>query len=263
MKNIPQSFIILLWSISYLTVSAQEKNSSKEKIHSFFYENIEYQALLQVSVGGASPLGIPAQIREIESFRPINPFGIGMNATKWLDDKQQFGIRAGLKFEGRGMKTQARVKNYYTQIEDDTGAQTKGYFTGHVITELENYYFTLPLSFVWNATEKWNFYAGFYFSLAANKSFTGYIYDGAFREGTPIGELTTFEGTSQGLYDFSDDLKTFQWGNQIGAEYKTKSNWLVFADVTMANTQVFQSDFESISFKMYNIYGNFGVAYRF
>lgn len=256
--------ICLIWnSANAQETKVQETKSNKEKINDFFNENIEYQAKIQLSIGGASPLGIPAQIREIESFKPMNPFGIEMNATKWLNDKQEFGIRTGIKFEGRGMKTQARVKNYYTQIEDDSGAQTKGYFTGHVVTELDNFYFTIPVLFVWNASEHWNVYGGFYFSLTANKSFTGNIYDGAFREGTPVGELTTFEGTAQGLYDFSDDLKTFQWGNQLGVEYKTKSDWRIFADLTMANTQIFKSDFESISFKMYNIFGNIGVSYSF
>lgn len=234
-----------------------------QKSNSFFDKNLEYQIRVQLSLGGASPLGLPAQIREIESFKPANVFGIEGNVTKWLSDKQEYGIRTGLKYEGRGMKTQARVKNYYTQIEDETGAQTKGYFTGHVITEMKNTYLTIPLSFVWNATKHWNFYGGFYFSRILGKSFTGYIHDGDFREGTPIGELTTFEGTAQGLYDFSKDLKRFQWGNQIGAEYKTSRNFRIFADFTMANNQLFKSDFESITFKMYNIYGNIGFGHTF
>lgn len=258
-------FILLTFLLSTLSlhVFAQEKNTLKEKIHSFFYDNIEYQARFQLSVGGAAPLSIPAQIREIESFKPANMIGMEMNATKWLNDKQKMGIRAGLKFEGRGMKTQARVKNYYTQIEDDTGAQTKGLFTGHVVTEMENYYFTIPVLFIWNATEKWNFYGGFYASTIANKSFEGYIFDGIFREGSPIGEPTPFEGTSKGLYNFSDDLNSFQWGNQLGGEFKTSSNFRVFFDVTMANNPVFKKSFESISFKMYNVFGNLGIAYHF
>lgn len=246
------------------TANAQRvNNTQKQQSKSFFKHNFEYQAKVQLSLGGASPIGIPAQIREIESFKPLNIFGIEGNVTKWLKDNQEFGIRTGLKYEGRGMKTQARVKNYYTQIEDDTGAQTKGYFTGHVVTEMKNTYLTLPLLFVWNATDHWNFYGGFYFSKSLGRNFTGYIYDGAFRESTPIGELTTFEGTTQGLYDFSDDIKPFQWGNQLGAEYKTSRNFRIFADLTIANTQLFKNNFESITFQMYNIYGNIGFGHTF
>ena len=242
---------------------AQNMNSAKPRENSFFHDNIEYQARLQLSVGGASPRSIPAQIREIESFKPTHILGLEMNATKWINQKNNMGIRVGLKYEGRGMKTRARVKNYYTQIEDDSGAQTKGYFTGHVVTEMGNYYFTIPILFVWNVSQQWNIYGGFYASTIANKSFSGYISEGMFREGSPIGEPTPFEGDSQGLYDFSNEINSFQWGNQLGAELKTKSNFRAFFDVTMANNPLFNKNFESISFKMYNIFGNIGVAYHF
>lgn len=253
-----------LFLLSCLFVQAQ---NTEEKIQSektsFFNKNVDYQIKGQLSIGGASPMGIPAQIRKIESFKPAQFLGAEVNATKWFNDKQKFGIRIGAKFEGRGMKTQAQVKNYYTQIEDDSGAQTKGYFTGHVLTKMRNSYITMPVSFVWNATNRWNFYGGFYLSWITHRSFTGHIYDGTFREGTPIGEPTVFEGTAKGIYDFSDDLRTFQWGNQLGAEYKLNQHVSFSFDVSMANSQIFKKDFESISFRMYNIFGNIGIGYTF
>jgi len=264
MKGIFKALIVFLIAHNTIkTAYSQENKSTKERVYSFFNTNTDYQAKFQFSVGGASPLGIPAQIRDIESFKPQNMLGFEINGTKWFNENKEFGLRAGLKIEGRGMKTQARVKNYYTQIEDDTGAQTKGYFTGHVITDMNNTYLTVPILFMWNASERWNLYAGLYASLLTSKSFSGYIYDGSFREGTPIGELTTFEGTATGLYDFSNDLKPFQWGEQIGVEYKAKNNMTFAFDLTVANFQVFKSDFEAISFKMYNIFGNVSIGYSF
>lgn len=263
MKSILTTIIGLHLILLNYKAIAQENNNIKQKISSFFYDNIEYQARLQLSIGGASPMSMPAEIREIESFKPTHILGLEMNATKWINNKKNLGIRAGIKFEGRGMKTRARVKNYYTQIEDDSGAQTKGYFTGHVVTEMGSSYFTIPVLLLWNISPQWNIYGGFYTSRIANKSFSGYIEQGTFREGSPIGELTPFEGDSQGLYDFSNEINPFQWGNQLGAELKTKSNFRAFFDVTMANNPLFKKSFESISFKMYNIYGNLGVAYHF
>ena len=249
---------------SCLFAQAQDTDEKIEgQSTSFFSKNINYQIKGQFSIGGASPMGIPAQIRKIESFKPAQFLGAEVNATKWFNSKQKLGIRIGAKFEGRGMKTQAQVKNYYTQIEDDSGAQTKGYFTGHVVTKMRNSYITMPVSFVWNATNHWNFYGGFYLSWITHRSFTGHIYDGTFREGSPIGEPTEFEGTATGIYDFSDDLRTFQWGNQLGAEYKLNKHVSFSFDVSMANSQIFKKDFESISFRMYNVFGNFGVAYTF
>ncbi|MGV0924687.1 porin family protein [Empedobacter tilapiae] len=264
MKNIVKViFIIIITSNTFLTVNAQEIENNSQNKTSFFNKNIEYQAKAQFSIGGASPIGIPAEIRKIESYNPTLQLGIGLNVTKWFYDNRKFGVRIGLNVEGRGMKTQAKVKNYYTQIEDDTDAQTKGYFTGHVITEMDNAYISMPILFIWNTSERWNLYGGFYFSTLIDKSFSGYIYEGTFREGSPIGEPTTFENTAKGLYDFSNYLSPFQFGSQVGAEFKLKNNFSLFLDITMAHKQVFKKDFEAISFKMYNIYGNAGFGYTF
>lgn len=265
MKNIVQKVVTIVF-MSCSAISLYGQNDTLTLINgkkNFFNTNIEYQVKAQFSIGGASPLGMPAQIRKIESYNPTLQLGLGVNATKWFNDKQKLGLRIGLVFEGRGMETQAKVKNYYTQIEDDTGAQTRGYFTGRVKTNMKNSYITFPVSLVWNASNAWNFYAGFYFSGLIDRSFSGYIYEGNFREGTPVGELTVFENTARGIYDFSDDLSRFQWGNQLGAEFKVNKSFRVFVDMTMANNQVFKNSFEAISFKMYNIYANIGFAYKF
>ena len=257
MKNLTKYFILFGFIINGFNPLNAQENSN------FFNKNIDYQVKGQISIGGVTPLSIPAQIRKIEKYDPKLQLGIGLNATKWLDNRKKFGVRLGVNYESRGMNTQAKVKNYYTQIADDTGAQTTGYFTGHVVTDVKNTYITVPVLFVWNVNNRWNLYGGFFVSSLINKSFTGYIYDGDFREGTPIGELTTFENTARGLYDFSDDLGKFQWGNQIGGEYKITNYLSVFADVTMANNQAFKGNFEAISFKMYNLFGNFGVGFNF
>lgn len=263
MKIKLQKIILPVIFFTCLISNAQEVEKDKSKFKSFFKDNIEYQAKIQLTLGGATPLGIPAQIRKIESFKPTHVIGLEANATKWLHEEQKYGIRVGLKIEGRGMKTQAEVKNYYTQIEDDSGAKTTGYFTGHVVTRANNTYLTLPVSFVWNVSEKWNIYGGFYVAAAVNKSFDGYIYDGIFREGTPIGEPATFEGTAIGVYDFSEDIRTFQFGEQIGVEYKLSPKFSISLDGSFASTSVFKKDFEAISFKMYNLFGNLGFAYKF
>lgn len=257
------ALLALLLIASTTALIAQEVETDSVKKHTFFSTNIDYQIKAQFSIGGASPLGFPSEIRKIESYNPTLQLGIGVNATKWFTDRQKLGLRVGITFEGKCMKTQAKVKNYYTQIEDNTGAQTRGYFTGHVTTNMKNSYLTVPISLVWNASKSWNFYGGFYFSALLEKSFSGYIYNGNFREGTPVGELTVFENSTHGIYDFSSDLNGFQWGNQLGAELKLKTNFNFFVDVTMGNLQIFNSDFEAISFKMYTIYANIGFAYTF
>lgn len=229
----------------------------------FFTKNMDYQARAQFSIGGSTPLGIPAQIREINSYNPTLQMGLEVNATKWLTDDQTWGIRTGLRFEGRGMKTDARVKNYYTQIDGEEGKQTKGYFTGNVKTKMKNSYITFPVLAVYNVNSKWNVYGGVYLSGLIDGDFTGYVYEGVLREGNPIGTPIEFEEDAKGEYDFSSDLNRFQWGAELGFEYKVNSQFRLFSDLNWGLNGLFKKDFEAITFNMYSIYLNLGFGYQF
>ncbi|MCO7721771.1 PorT family protein [Myroides odoratimimus] len=252
--------LILLIGIN--TVSfAQTKDTTGFK--TFFKESIEYQLRGQFSIGGSTPLGMPAEIREINSYNPTLQLGLELNVTKWLSNDHKWGIRTGLRMEGRGMKTDARVKNYYTQIDGGDGKQTKGYFTGNVKTTMKNSYITFPVLVAYNASENWNAYGGLYLSGLIDKDFTGYVYDGVLREGTPIGTPVEFEGDAKGDYDFSEDLNRFQYGVQVGGEYKLNTHFRIFSDLNWGLNGVFKKDFDAISFKMYNIYLNLGFGYTF
>lgn len=243
------------------TLTTKHRNTSD--FTDFFTKNTDYQARAQFSIGGSTPLGIPAQIREINSYNPTLQLGLEVNATKWLSDDQIWGVRTGLRFEGRGMKTDARVKNYYTQIDGEEGKQTKGYFTGNVKTKMKNSYITFPVLAVYNVNEKWNVYGGFYLSGLIDGDFTGYVYEGVLREGNPIGTPIEFEEDAKGEYDFSSDLNRFQWGAEVGFEYKVNSQLRLFSDLNLGLNGLFKKDFEAITFNMYSIYLNFGFGYQF
>lgn len=266
MKNI-KLYISLIAFCTFFAVqpakAQEEQSTSPSNFKLFFEKNINYQVRAQFSIGGSSPLGMPIQIREINSYNPTLQIGLEANATKWFTDKQKWGIRTGLRFEGRGMKTDAKVKNYYTQIDEDHGKQTKGYFTGNVKTNMKNSYITFPVLVVFNATENWNVYGGFYFSGLIDKDFNGYVYDGILREGTPIGDAVPFEGNDKGFYNFSQDQSRFQWGAQFGGEYKMNKHFKLFADLNWGLNPLFKSNFDAISFSMYNIYLNMGFGYTF
>lgn len=252
------SCIAILISVSLV---AQENDSIGFK--TFLKDNMEYQLRGQFSIGGATPLGMPAQIREINSYNPTLQLGLELNVTKWFTDEHKWGVRTGLRMEGRGMKTDARVKNYYTQIDGGDGKQTKGYFTGNVKTTMKNSYITFPILAIYNISSNWNTYGGLYFSGLIDKDFTGYVYDGILREGTPIGTPVEFEGDSKGDYDFSNDLNRFQYGIQLGGEYKLNTHFRLFTDLNWGLNGVFKNNFDAISFKMYNIYANIGFGYTF
>ena len=68
---------------------------------------------------------------------------------------------------------------------------------------------------------------------------------------------------TEATYDFSGDLRKFQWGLDAGAEWRAYKHLSVYADLTWGLNSIFPGDFESISFKMYNVYLNFGFGYVF
>lgn len=266
MKNRYNAILLLFLCFFIQGIKAQEVETNQTELSNFsqfFKVNTDYQLRAQFSIGGSSPMGLPTQIREIVSYNPTLQLGLEANATKWFNDDQKWGLRVGLRFEGRGMKTEARVKNYHTQLIAEEGKQTEGFFTGNVNTKMKNTYVTFPVLMTWNVTKSWNAYGGFYFSGLMERDFTGYVHDGVLREGSPIGDPIVFEGDAKGEYDFSDDLNRFQYGLQLGGEYKMNSNFRLFVDLNWGLSGLFKSDFQAISFSMYSIYANLGFGYNF
>ena len=72
-----------------------------------------------------------------------------------------------------------------------------------------------------------------------------------------------FEGENIATYDFSNELRKFQWGAQIGGEWKAYKHLTVHADLTWGLNDIFNNNFKTITFSMYPIYLNFGFGYAF
>ena len=72
-----------------------------------------------------------------------------------------------------------------------------------------------------------------------------------------------FTGESIATYDFSDNLRKFQWGLQLGGEWRAFKHLNVYADLTWGLNDIFKKDFDTISFAMYPIYLNIGFGYAF
>ncbi|MGL4584361.1 MAG: porin family protein [Flavobacterium sp.] len=258
MKNILISLTALF---SVQIISAQEVQSTK-RFETFFTKNMSYQINANFSIGGASPLGLPEEIRSIDSYNPTLLLGLEANATKWLTDDHKWGVRMGLRFEEKGMKTDARVKNYLIEVKSNTGP-SRGYFTGDVYTNVKNTYLTIPISAVYSINQNWNVYGGLYFSALIDKNFTGNVSNGYLREKDPTGLKVEFNDGAEADYDYSDEVRKFQWGTQVGAEWKMNKHFKLFGDVTYGFNGVLNSDFDAISFSMHNIYLNLGFGYQF
>jgi hypothetical protein len=101
------------------------------------------------------------------------------------------------------------------------------------------------------------------FSYLMDGDFSGHVYEGYLRKDDPTGEKVNFNNGAIASYDFSSDLRNFQWGAQLGVDWKAFKHLKVFADLTWGLNDIFQKDFQTISFAMYPIYLNFGFGYAF
>lgn len=251
---------IALWMGATVAYAQQERNRAvawSEK-HGW-----EYTVKAGLNVGGTSPLPLPREIRSIDSYNPMLCISLEGDIKKWLGAERRWGVMLGLRLENKGMETKATVKNYGMEIIGNGGEKLRGHWTGGVQTKVENAYFTVPLTALYRLNQRVSFSAGPYFAVATNRGFSGYVYEGYLREINPTGTKVEFSGDNQASYDFSNDVRKFQWGLQAGMEWRAFQHLIVFADLTWGLNDIFQSGFDTITFGMYPIYLNVGFGYAF
>ena len=242
--------VLATFGISSFSFAQENENGN------FFTRDMEYQVKANFSIG------IPREIRKINHYNPTLVLGLEADATKWVSDNKKWGIRVGIRTEGKGMKTEAVVKSYFTEvIQNDE--KIKGYFTGTVETDIKNTYVTMPVSVVYKVSPRWKLYGGLYASILVDKNFSGYVSDGYLRQDTPIGTKVVFENGTKANYNFSNDLRLFQWGGQLGAEWHLNKHFILFPELNYGINGIFKSEFKSISFALHNIYFNLGFGYKF
>lgn len=253
--------ICLLLFLFAVNIASAEENKSSGLIWSKL-RGLEYRIKAGFNIGGTSPLPLPAEIREIKSYRPGMQIAIEGDVIKWVD-KTKWGFLFGIRLENKGMKTDARVKNYHIVMDSYDPVHPghmEGAWTGYVKTNVKNSYVTFPLQAIYKVSKRWDVKVGPYVSILTNGDFSGIAYDGYIRNGDPTGDKAE---VSEASYDFSDNLRTFQWGVDAGGEWKAYKHLSVYADLTWGLNSIFEKDFESISFNMYNVYLNFGFGYVF
>ena len=254
---------ILLLAITLVSVHTwAQENRTKTLINAALH-GWEYELKAGFNIGGTLPLPFPEEIRNIKSYNPTLSITIEGNMTKWLGEQKRWGVVTGLRLENKGMETKATVKNYSMEIIGSGGEKLKGNWTGGVQTKVENSYFSIPVVALYQLNNRVSFSAGPFVSFATNRNFSGYVYDGYLREINPTGTKVEFSGDNRASYDFSDNLRKFQWGAHIGTEWKAFKHLIVYADLTWGLNDIFKKDFDTISFAMYPIYLNVGFGYAF
>lgn len=225
------------------------------------FGDLRYMVRLGYSLGGTAPVGMPATIRSLDKFTPTNNTLLGLDAYKPLTDK--WGLQAGFHYQNKGMKTDAKVKGY--SMEMRRGDETlSGLFTGNVVTEVDEWMVTMPLQVAYNVSPNLRLKFGPYFSYVLSNNFSGYAYDGYLRVGDPTGdkvELGHVEG-ERGDYDFTEDLRHWQFGLDLGADWFFSNRFGAYAGLSWGLTNIFRKDFHVIEQSLYPIYGSIGLTYK-
>lgn len=266
MKKIKTSVLALFLLGNLQVVCASKPGSSMEK--NDFLHNYAYYARLGYDIGGTAPIGMPASIRTLHSYTLKPNFTLGVDGYHSISGK--WGYIIGLHFENKGMKTDAGVKGYHMKIVRG-GEELEGVFTGSVVTKVDQSLITVPLQGTYGISEKLKIKLGPYVSYVISKSFEGYAYDGYLRrqeEGHPKGDPTGqkvelgHNAGERGDYDFSGDMRNWQFGIDLGADWYISKRWGTSVGLTWGLTGIFKKDFSVIEQTMYPIYGTIGVIYQ-
>lgn len=222
----------------------------------------EYEIKSGVNIGGVAPMPLPREIRSIDYYNPkLNGVLEGV-VTKWFGENRSWGVSGGIKFEEKGMKTKAVVKNYYTEVS--YGKSTvNGYYYGAVATNFNATYLTIPVSANYRLSNRWKVRAGLFTAFKLDGNFNGYVSEGYLRQGSPTGEKISFEGDGRAAYDFSKDLRTISWGADCGVTWQAYRHFSLNADLSWGFNDIFKNRFNTISFDMYPVYMNISIGYKF
>ena len=250
-----KSFIISAVALSLCSTQAWGQKLG-ELLHHF-----TYQARIGYNLGGTAPIGMPATIRTLHSYTLQPNLLLGIDAHYPLDNK--WGLMFGLHFEGKGMKIDAGVKNYHMTMVKG-GEQLEGMFTGNVITKVDQSLATIPVQATYDVSEKLRLKLGPYFSYVTAHKFEGNAYDGYLRQGDPTGPKVELghEDGERGEYDFSSDMRNWQFGIDVGADWYFSKRWGAYVGLTWGLSEVFRKDFHVIEQSMYPIYGTIGLSYQ-
>lgn len=224
-------------------------------------DSVDVRLRIGYNFGGTSPLSLPASIRSIDAFRPTFSPCIGAEMTIPVV-RGQWSVVGGIRLENKGMDAEVTVRGYRMAMVKGN-SQISGLFWGHVSQEVSQWMLTVPVSFQLSISD-FRFRLGPYVSLLVSKEFSGIASDGYLRQGDPTGpkiEIGNKEG-EWATYDFSDDMRSLQWGVGIGVDWQMSSRLGLSADLHWGLSCVFQSDFKTVEQTLYPIYGSVGVFWR-
>jgi len=221
---------------------------------------IQLKARVGYSIGATAPIGIPATIRSIESFKLTPNFMVGADGMYQLSDR--FGLQAGLHYEIKDMDGEVTTKGYHMKVKMDED-ELEGLYTGHVRQIVRQRMLTIPLQMTYELSRKVQLKAGPYLSILLSKKFYGYASDGYLRKDDPTG-VKVVMGDKEGewaTYDFDEEMRTCQVGVAVGIDWAFYRQLGLSADLSWGLSGIHHSNFKTVEQTLYPIYGTIGLVY--
>ena len=149
-----------------------------------FSDRVQVKVRAGYSIGATAPIGIPATIRSIESYRLTPNLMLGADVV--LPFSEKWGVTTGLHFENKGLDGEITTKGYRMKVRMDE-SELEGYFTGHVRQKVRQWMLTLPIEATLQLSNKLQLRGGPYVSVLTNRDFSGYAFSGYLRVDDPTG----------------------------------------------------------------------------
>lgn len=224
-------------------------------------DGIRLVARAGYSIGATSPIGIPEGVKSIDAFRPTPSFTLGIDAAYPLGAR--WNIATGLRLENKAMDADVTAQGYHMELHKGT-EHLEGVFTGSVSQQVSMLMLTLPIYAIWQPSSNWRLKAGPCISLLLKKDFSGTASNGYLRQGGPTGPKITIGDTPEtwATYDFSNDMRRFQLGLTIGADWQALPRLGFSLDLGIGLTGIFPSDFSTVEQPLYPLYGTVGICYN-
>lgn len=253
---------LLVVFLLYISLSAYAQKRENYEKH--------FQLRSGYVIGATSPLSMPAEIRELRSYKPGFHYSIGYEITNQFNTI--WGVITGVRLETHGMEIKTVVKSYNMDMIKDRNRMV-GYFSGTVETDVNCTFLTIPILVTYTIKPNIKIVIGPYCQLALNKHFSGIVYDGYIRidDGRmnngpstgPTGQKVDISYNNPATYDFSNDMNSFQFGLEIGAERTFNSTYGVFVSMNYGLNDALQKDFDVMQYKLYHINATIGFNFHF
>lgn len=248
MKNIFHLSAFLLLNLCFQNSSLAQANNKKESKTSHFIT-------AGYNFGASAPYTLPNNIRSIDRYKLLFTPSIGYEIHYSLDT--HWGIGAGARIDVKGMDITDSVQYFHTILTMDDG-EFEGDFSGTNQTTVKNTYLAVPVYATYQSGN-WNFRFGAYVAYALSRSFKGSVSDGYIRKGDSLGEKVLID---ESKFDFSDEIRRWDWGLHAGAGHKIGQAWSINLNIQTGFEPIFPSDFRGVGYKLRNINLNIGAAFN-